>query len=332
MPSSISHLAAEAVKIRETERPRRKNSPTVRPITESASQRDTGTRYSIAQRSQALTLHSIGWKTAQIAAYTKIPERSIRAIAEKARKRGFTPQEDPRVLDHFVEDGYKPGRPREVLEVKEEEVLSSLRTNRSTREKSAEVLAYEHGVSTSTALRILHKHGLNSVKPTTKPGLNLEQRAARLAFCLAHQDWTLEDWKKVIWSDETSVILGHRRGSIRVWRTPEEPFEKSVIRRRWKGYSEFMFWGCFTYDKIGPCHIYRAETAAEKEASQKEINELNEALESEKRKEWELSNGVRRLGLRNLPGRKPKWRFTKETGKLVRRGKGGIDWWRYYKV
>jgi len=34
-----------------------------------------------------------------------------------------------------------------------------------------------------------------------------------------HQDWSLEDWKKVVWSDETSVILGHRRGGVRVWRT-----------------------------------------------------------------------------------------------------------------
>ncbi|KAJ9497098.1 hypothetical protein H2202_007254 [Exophiala xenobiotica] len=114
MASSISHPAAEAAKIRESEPPPRKNSPTIRPTTESASHRDTGTRYSIAQRSQALTLHSIGWTTAQIAAYTKIPERSVRAIAEKARKRGFQPQKDPRILDYFVEDGYKPGRPKEI--------------------------------------------------------------------------------------------------------------------------------------------------------------------------------------------------------------------------
>jgi hypothetical protein len=80
-------------------------------------------------------------------------------------------------------------------------------------------------------------------------------RAARLQFCLDHADWTLEDWKNVIFSDETSVVQGHRRGSIRCWRTPEESLEKTVIRERWKGYSEFMFWGCFSYDSKGPCHI-----------------------------------------------------------------------------
>lgn len=45
-------------------------------------------------------------------------------------------------------------------------------------------------------------------------------KEGRLQFALRYKDCTLEDWKAVIWSDERSVILGHRRGAIRVWRTP----------------------------------------------------------------------------------------------------------------
>jgi hypothetical protein len=41
-------------------------------------------------------------------------------------------------------------------------------------------------------------------------------KMARLAFAIDHAHWTLDDWKNVIWSDETSVVLGHRRGSYRV--------------------------------------------------------------------------------------------------------------------
>jgi len=50
------------------------------------------------------------------------------------------------------------------------------------------------------------------------------------------------------------------------------------------------------------------------------------------KKEWELQNGLNQLSLRNLPGRKLKWRWVKETGKLFREGKGGINWYRYQKV
>jgi hypothetical protein len=42
---------------------------------------------------------------------------------------------------------------------------------------------------------------------------------------------------------------------------------------------------------------------------------------------------MRRMGLRNLPGKRPEWKFTKKTGKLVREAKkGGIDWYRYGKI
>ncbi len=39
---------------------------------------------------------------------------------------------------------------------------------------------------------------------------------------------------------------------------------------------------------------------------------------------------MQRLGIRrNMPGRKPVWKFTKKTGKLVRDSQGDIDWYRY---
>lgn len=59
-------------------------------------------------------------------------------------------------------------------------------------------------------------------KPSCKPGLTQEMQEARLQFALAHKDWKLEDWKNVIWTDETSVVLGHRRGGTRIWRTANE--------------------------------------------------------------------------------------------------------------
>ena len=65
-------------------------------------------------------------------------------------------------------------------------------------------------------------------------------REQRLQWCLDHKDWTLEDWKRVIWTNETAIVLNHRRGGYRVWRTSDEAFVKSSIRERWKGYAEFM--------------------------------------------------------------------------------------------
>jgi len=47
----------------------------------------------------------------------------------------------------------------------------------------------------------------------------------------------------VIWTDETSVILGIRRGMIRLWvcNSEEDKWNFDTVRRRYKNYSEFMF-------------------------------------------------------------------------------------------
>jgi hypothetical protein len=40
-----------------------------------------------------------------------------------------------------------------------------------------------------------------------------------------------------------------------------------------------MFWGCFTYDKKGPFHIWTPETKKEKEEAKKAVDKMNQELE-----------------------------------------------------
>jgi hypothetical protein len=83
-----------------------------------------------------------------------------------------------------------------------------------------------------TAHRMLRNNGFRPCKQTTKPGLTDEMKKARLAFYKAHEHWTLEDWKRVIWTDETSVILGHRRGVYRIWRRSHEAHNTTCVCSR----------------------------------------------------------------------------------------------------
>lgn len=94
-----------------------------------------------------------------------------------------------------------------------------------------------------------------------------------------------------------------------------------------------MFWGCFSYDWKGPIHIWKAETAAEKEKARREIDTLNKILEPYARQKWERETTERRAKLRQpIRGRKPVWNFMERTGKLERSAGGDIDWYRYQKV
>ena len=202
-----------------------------------------------ATRAQVLTLAMISkLKYDKISAITGVTKGAISNIVKKAMERG---SEGGAIVDEYVADKPQPGRPKTVNPEIEEKILDSVRKDRTGREKPTEYLAFEAGISRSPCHRVLKRHGFNKVKPTMKPGLSDKAKQKRLEFCPRHKHWTLEDSKNVIWSDETSVVLGHRRGGQRLWRTPSEATEPTCIRRRWKGTQEFIFWDALAMTKKG---------------------------------------------------------------------------------
>ncbi len=286
----------------------------------------------IATRAVVVTLKSpIGGQTSvEVAEKTGLSVRQVNRIYARAIERGFDPNHRPFLLkNEWLEDAARSGRPPKQNPENVVKVTTKVCKDRYGREKSAADIAGELStegidISASTVLRILKKAGYKKTKPTRKPGLTKKMKEERLKWCKEHEHWTLEDWKRVIWSDETSVILLHRRGGYRIWRKSNERFVRSCIRERWKGCSEFMFWGCFTYDKKGPCHCWLPETKKEKEDAEKEIEKLNADLEPIMRENWELETSMGRLGLVTKRGRKPQWRWNRKNGKLGRGSKGGI--------
>ena len=75
-----------------------------------------------------------------------------------------------------------------------------------------------------------------------KPLLSKRYKKNRLAFALKYQHWTVEDWKRVIWSD----------GQEYVWKKKGE----GLIAREVKGTVKFgggslMVWGCIGWNGVG---------------------------------------------------------------------------------
>ncbi|MBW0579220.1 hypothetical protein O181_118935 [Austropuccinia psidii MF-1] len=69
-------------------------------------------------------------------------------------------------------------------------------TNSITKEASAH-----------TVQRVLHKEGIFSRISIIKPQLQPHHFDKRLAFARSHVYWSVEDWKKVIWTDKSSSEL-----------------------------------------------------------------------------------------------------------------------------
>ena len=60
-------------------------------------------------------------------------------------------------------------------------------------------------LSASTIRRHLKRAGLKAVIKKKKPLLTARHRKSRLELALGHRHWTVDDWKRAMFSDETGI-------------------------------------------------------------------------------------------------------------------------------
>ena len=75
---------------------------------------------------------------------------------------------------------------------------------------------HRRNVSQSTVHRTLLYMGLRSHRPVAVPMMTPVHRQKRLQWARERRNWTLEQWKKVAWSDESRFLLDHMAGRVRV--------------------------------------------------------------------------------------------------------------------
>ena len=70
-------------------------------------------------------------------------------------------------------------------------------------------------VNTSTVRRELHEMGFHGRAAAYKPKITMCNAKRRLEWCKVHRHWTLEQWKHVLWSDESRFTIWQSDG--RIW-------------------------------------------------------------------------------------------------------------------
>ncbi len=70
----------------------------------------------------------------------------------------------------------------------------------------------QNTISEHTTHRTLKQMGSSSRRPHRVPLLSAKNRKRRTQFTQTHQNWTIEDWKNVAWSDECRFLLWHSDG------------------------------------------------------------------------------------------------------------------------
>ena len=124
----------------------------------------------------------------------------------------------------------------------------------------------------STVHRGLKELGLTAVVKPKKPLLSTKNVKARLAWAKAHKDWTLDDWKRVIWSDEAKVNRFGSDGLHWAWIRDGERVQPKHVKQTVKhGGGNIMVWGCITYGGVG--YMTKIDTILDKDLYKKILEE-----------------------------------------------------------
>ena len=117
-----------------------------------------------------------------------------------------------------------------------------------------------HTLSQPTVRKYLRDEGFFRFKARKKPYLSPKHKKDRLRWGKEHLRWTIEDWSRVIWTDEATFETGLDSRSCYVTRKIGTAMEARYLKPTFKsGRSTIGIWGAITLGLKGPVHFLRKE-------------------------------------------------------------------------
>ncbi|XP_047124258.1 uncharacterized protein LOC124806974 [Hydra vulgaris] len=124
---------------------------------------------------------------------------SYRAIADKSET----------AFDCSIENKHGKGRKKVPTPTTERMISRQALQNRriTAKEINSSLKVAQISISDISVRRLLVDAGLKARIPRKKPLLNTIQKKTRVEWAKVYATWTVDQWKKVIWSDETRISI-----------------------------------------------------------------------------------------------------------------------------
>ena len=107
-------------------------------------------------------------------------------------------------------------------------------------------------LSSSTVCTHLKRSGMKAVVKSKHPLLSAKHCKAYLDFAYAYKDWTVDDWKRVIWSDETKINCLGSDGCKWAWKKAGEELSNRLVEGTVKfDRGSVMIWSYITWQGVG---------------------------------------------------------------------------------
>lgn len=139
----------------------------------------------------------------------------------------------------------RSGRPPIITPRATRSILRIVRSNPKIKWRELK-LATGLQVDRTTLQCTLRTHGISHWLALKRPKLTPEIARIRLTWAEKHENWTVNQWRKVIWSDEASVARGSGKGREWVFGTSNQKWDKDKLQETPKGKAfRVMIWGAF---------------------------------------------------------------------------------------
>ncbi|KAK3545540.1 hypothetical protein QTP70_008077 [Hemibagrus guttatus] len=116
--------------------------------------------------------------------------------------------------------------------------------------------------SRSTTHRRVKEFGYSCRIPLVKPLLNHRQRQTRLTWAKEKKNWTVAQWSKVLFSDESKFCISFGNQGPRVWRKGGEAHSPSCLKSSVKFPQSVMIWGAMSSAGVGPLCFLKTKVTA----------------------------------------------------------------------
>jgi transposase len=178
-------------------------------------------------------------------------------IAQAARKFGLKDSTARSIMKKYnatgtAENRPRSGRPTKLTDTAKRHIVRTARKNRRAPFSEIRNLV---GLKADeiTIRRVLNHAGYHRRVARKVPFLTKLHRHARMAWARLYHKYSLQQWARVIWSDEAYIYLGDDHGRVFVTRRPDEEYlDECLVPTFKQSPVRVMVWACIMKGRKGP--------------------------------------------------------------------------------
>jgi transposase len=188
-------------------------------------------------KTSILNARKSGMKVGDIVSCFEVSESTVFRILRSSRLTGV-------IRDNNC---FRSGRKKKTTPEMDEYIISSVEDNRKLLPSQIRVLLQDKfglSLGLTQIKERLRKAGLHGRVCMKKPLLSPVNKFKRLVWAYKHKDWTVEQWNKVLWTDEKKFELFNTKRRTYCRRRTNEKFREDTVQGTVKhGGGSLMVWG-----------------------------------------------------------------------------------------